>query len=125
MRCPFLDHELVQYAFSIPDEYKLRGFKTKAILKQIMRGKLPDHILKQPKRGFVAPISNWLEGGLREPVNDILQSDNVLFSNLINKNAVRKYLKEFYEKQNKSVNYKIWALYCLAIWCNQVSGRGR
>ncbi len=125
VRCPFLDHELVQYAFSMPDEYKLRGLKTKAILKQIMRGKLPDQILKQPKRGFVAPISNWLEGGLREPVNDILQSDIVLFSNLINKNAVRKYLKQFYEKQDKSVNYKIWALYCLAIWCNQVSGMGR
>jgi asparagine synthase (glutamine-hydrolysing) len=70
VRAPFLDHRLVELALRLPDRWLLRGLTKKAILKDAMRGVLPDRILDRKKRGFNAPVRHWMAGPLREVLQD-------------------------------------------------------
>lgn len=74
VRCPLLDHRVVEFAAQLPPEFKLRGFAKKYLLKQSQRSRLPAWVLDRPKRGFNAPVSQWLLGPLRELCEDTLFS---------------------------------------------------
>ncbi len=67
-RVPFLDHHLVELALSIPEATKIRGGETKHVLKQSLRGLLPNDIIDRPKQGFGVPVTDWLMGRLGEQV---------------------------------------------------------
>ncbi len=62
-RCPFLDVNVVNFARRIPANYKLRGGITKYILKEAVRGLIPDEVIDRPKKGFGSPIGNWFKSG--------------------------------------------------------------
>ncbi len=70
VRAPFLDHRLVEFALRLPSRWLLNGLQKKAILKRAMRGLLPDRILDRRKRGFNAPVRTWMNGPLRELVQE-------------------------------------------------------
>ena len=74
VRCPLLDHRVVEFAARLPPEMKLRGFDKKHVLKASQRGRLPDAVLDRRKRGFNAPLSQWLLGPLRGMAQDVLFS---------------------------------------------------
>jgi asparagine synthase (glutamine-hydrolysing) len=75
VRLPFLDHRVVEYLFAIPQEQKIRGTTTKYILREAMRGTLPDKVLdRTDKKGFETPQSAWLRGPLRAWAEDLLHS---------------------------------------------------
>src|SRR5204862_3226593 len=59
VRPPFLDPRIVDFAASLPLNLKIRGFQQKFLLKQLMRGKLPDSVLKRKKTGFDIPTHDW------------------------------------------------------------------
>ncbi len=65
-RSPLLDHELMEFAASLPADMKLRRSQKKVALREAMRGRLPDEVLDAPKRGFQPPLAGWLRGELRE-----------------------------------------------------------
>jgi asparagine synthase (glutamine-hydrolysing) len=65
VRCPLLDHRIVEFAARLPPELKLKGFDKKHVLKASQRGRLPDAVLDRKKQGFNAPLSQWLLGPLR------------------------------------------------------------
>lgn len=73
-RSPFLDHEVVEFMAHLPSAMKLRGGRSKYLLRRLMRGVLPDEILERGKMGFGAPIGRWLRGPLRGLVDDTLAS---------------------------------------------------
>jgi asparagine synthase (glutamine-hydrolysing) len=77
VRCPLLDHRVVEFAAQLPPEFKLRGFAKKHLLKQSQRSRLPAWVLDRPKRGFNAPVSQWLLGPLRELCEDTLFSGSM------------------------------------------------
>ena len=58
-RVPFLDHQLVEFAARVPDGLKLRGWTTKRVLRESMKGVLPESILNRPKMGFPVPFASW------------------------------------------------------------------
>jgi len=62
-RCPFLDINVVNFARRIPSSYKLRGGVTKYILKQAVRGLIPDQVIDRPKKGFGIPVGSWFKNG--------------------------------------------------------------
>jgi asparagine synthase (glutamine-hydrolysing) len=74
VRCPMLDHRVVEFAARLPPEMKLRGFDKKHVLKASQRGRLPDAVLDRKKAGFNAPLSQWLLGPLRPLARDVLFS---------------------------------------------------
>jgi asparagine synthase (glutamine-hydrolysing) len=64
-RVPFLDHELVALALSIPSRLKLKDGELKHVLKRAVRGVIPDHLIDRPKQGFGVPVNEMLPGRLR------------------------------------------------------------
>jgi len=65
-RSPFLDHRIVEFAFRLPPELKVREATTKYVLRQAVRGIVPDPIIdRADKKGLVVPAASWLEGPLR------------------------------------------------------------
>ena len=74
VRCPLLDHRIVEFAAQLPPDMKLRGFSKKFVLKQSQRARLPAWLLDRPKQGFNAPVSQWVVGALRQLCEDVLFS---------------------------------------------------
>jgi asparagine synthase (glutamine-hydrolysing) len=63
-RVPFLDHRLVELAFSLPDRHKLRGLTGKVVLRRLAASRLPPEVARAPKQGFEIPVAQWLRGDL-------------------------------------------------------------
>ena len=76
-RAPFLDGDLMELAFSMPGHLKIRNGERKWILKQAMRGVLPESILSRPKEGFSIPMKNWLRRELAPLMRDLLSPGRV------------------------------------------------
>src|SRR5207253_6026902 len=62
VRPPFLDHRIVEFAASLPQNFKVRGVTTKFLLKEVMRGKLPAAVIDRKKTGFDIPAHDWFRG---------------------------------------------------------------
>jgi len=76
-RAPFLDTDVVSFACQLPPELRMRGASTKFILKETMRGLLPDVVLDRPKQGFGVPVARWLREDLRPWMQDLLAPDRL------------------------------------------------
>ncbi|MCC6165532.1 MAG: asparagine synthase (glutamine-hydrolyzing) [Acidobacteria bacterium] len=89
VRMPFLDWRIVRLAFSLPDQRKVGGGFTKRVLRDAMRGVLPDRIrLRRDKLGYVAPVARWLDGGLGEWLWDEVNDPEFLRSGLWDGKAI-------------------------------------
>ena len=123
VRSPFLDHKLVEFAFHMPNKYKLKNFfNKKYILKRVMDGKLPEIILNRKKAGFNSPIGYWLKNSLKESSYDYILSENFLKSGLFNPHVIVQLLDD-HNKNISDNSYQIWSLYILSIWFNMFNAR--
>ena len=116
-RAPFLDHELVAYAASIPFNLKLRGSTTKFILKEAARGILPDAIIDRQKHGFGVPLGAWLRRDMSK-VRDILLSRAARERGTLRLDAVEG-LIDAHESGKRDFNRQLWALLTLEEWHRQ------
>ena len=76
-REPFLDHRLVEFAATLPSEYKYRNGVGKAILKDIVHKYVPASIMQRPKMGFGVPLSKWLKNELKDTLTDVISESNL------------------------------------------------
>ncbi|MGO9324627.1 MAG: asparagine synthase (glutamine-hydrolyzing) [Terracidiphilus sp.] len=72
LRVPFLDHKLLEFAASLPENQKVRGFTTKYLAKRALSSRIPEPILKRRKAGFPVPFGAWLRTDLKEFVREVL-----------------------------------------------------
>lgn len=72
LRSPFLDVNLIEWGISLPSEYKLKGFSTKHILKDVARSLVPPELVDRPKMGFGIPRAEWLRGDMKTMLFDVL-----------------------------------------------------
>jgi asparagine synthase (glutamine-hydrolysing) len=73
-RSPFLDYRLAEFAASLPDSYRVRGVRTKAILRDAYRGLIPEEVRSGKKRGFEPPLQAWMDSDFKEIAGDTLGS---------------------------------------------------
>ncbi len=116
-RAPFLDHELAEYAATIPFNLKLRGARTKHILKEAARGLLPDAIIERKKHGFGLPLGAWLRRDMA-PARDILLSRRARERGLLQMSVVERLIAE-HESGARDHNRQLWALLTLEEWHRQ------
>jgi asparagine synthase (glutamine-hydrolysing) len=114
-RSPFLDHEFMEFAATIPFELKIRGSVKKYILKQALRGLLPQSILHRPKMGFGVPIDRWLRQELRELVSDTLLSSRARDRGYFDAAVVRRMVNEHIQAK-ANWHYLLWTLLMLELW---------
>ena len=115
IRSPFLSYDLFNYMSNIDPKYKFDPFNKKKILKKIATKYLPKKIINQKKRGFNAPVSNWINGKLNDNFKDLLQSEKV--KTLFNISQIEKILKKNNSDHNDYGN-ELFNIFCLAIWIN-------
>ncbi|MGH9580546.1 MAG: asparagine synthase (glutamine-hydrolyzing) [Terriglobales bacterium] len=115
VRVPFLDHKLVEFAATIPAQYKVRGLTKKYLLREVARGLLPKEIVHREKRGFSIPLAFWLRQELREFVEAQLSSERVARLGYFDPKGVSVLLQEHFEKRANHEN-RIWALLLFVLW---------
>ena len=118
VRAPFLDTAIVEFASALPNAFKQKGFTTKRILKESMRGKIPDSIIDRPKKGFGIPLAEWLTNDLRQFCEETLSPAEISKSGLFNYEYVEKLKQDHFAK--RSNNYKeLWTLMVFQMWYNR------
>ncbi|MES2047275.1 MAG: asparagine synthase (glutamine-hydrolyzing) [Pseudomonadota bacterium] len=115
-RVPFLDHNLVELAASMPASIKVRGGELKSLLKTSLRGLLPDEILYRKKRGFGAPMGAWLRGQLLPMMQKVLSPETVAARGLFSPAAVQRVMQEHLSQQADHTDH-LQALLNLELWC--------
>ncbi|MGI8555998.1 MAG: asparagine synthetase B family protein, partial [Pyrinomonadaceae bacterium] len=113
-RVPFLDHKLVEFTAKLPEKMKLRGKTTKWILREAMKGILPDEILTRRKMGFPVPVGRWFRDEFRGVVDEYVLSERTLRRGIFNADFVR----EIVRRHNAGENHdeRIWFLVNFEIW---------
>jgi asparagine synthase (glutamine-hydrolysing) len=121
VRVPFLDHELVEFAFSLPGSYKVARGMRKRLLQDAFRELLPEALYRRPKKGFEVPIAAWLRGPLRHRVeNDWLADDFVETQGIFKPDAVRQLKKQLFSKNPGDAHARVWALISFQVWWKKV-----
>lgn len=116
-RAPFLDHELAEFAATIPLNLKLKGRTTKHILKEAARGLLPDDIIDRRKHGFGVPLGAWLRRDM-SPVRDLLLSETARQRGLFDHMVITRLIDEHTAGQ-RDHNRQLWTLLTLESWYRQ------
>jgi asparagine synthase (glutamine-hydrolysing) len=118
MRAPFLDHDFVEFCFSLPGKEKIKGFLTKVILRRAMKKRLPKPVLERTKVGFSTPFKYWIRNELREWAADMLFSGKLKKSGVFNQAALRGIFEE--HVSGAADNSKIiWTMVNFEIWYNR------
>jgi len=117
-RVPFLDKEVVEFMADVPSKLKMKGLRTKYILKKTLERLLPKEILKKKKGGFNVPIPSWIRNSLKDAVMDTLSPSKIRSLGYFNEKNVSQILKMHIEgKMDYSRN--IWGLFMFMLWYNE------
>ena len=113
-RVPFLDHKLVEFTARMPDAMKLRGGTTKYVLRESMKGVLPEKILSRSKMGFPVPIGSWFRGPFKSIVDEYVLSDRSLSRGIFAPEFVRNVVALHQSGEDHSE--RLWALVNFEMW---------
>ena len=114
-RVPFLDHELVEHALGIPARLKLRGWRTKAVLRAALADRVPRPILTRRKMGFPVPLGRWLRAEFWPIVEEFVLGPRALARGLFRPAALRR-LAEEHRAGAERHGDRLWLLANLEIW---------
>jgi asparagine synthase (glutamine-hydrolysing) len=114
-RSPLLDHRVMEYCYSLPSHFKIRGHVRKYLLKVIGKKLLPESILTRPKQGFSLPIAAWLRGEVRPLMEDCVLSDRSLARGYFQRKPLERLVKEHLERRRDN-SRELWALTWLELW---------
>jgi asparagine synthase (glutamine-hydrolysing) len=124
-RVPFLDHPLVEWVARLPESMKLRGVTTKWILREAMRGRLPNEILDRKKMGFPVPIAPWLRGSWRFLLDEYVLGARAGARGLFSESEVQRMVAE-HDAGVRNHAERLWSLINLEVWQRVfLDGEGR
>ena len=115
VRVPLLDHELVEMAFQVPADLKLRGTETKHILKRVAARHVPKECVYRPKEGFSMPVKKWLRDELRPLMEELLDPLRIEQEGILQRAAVDR-LKQEHLEGRANHSHTLWALMVFQDW---------
>jgi len=128
VRSPFLDKELVEFSFNLPEKFKADNegtgkfktkwggrWKNKILLKEVAEKYLPYDIIYRKKQGFGPPIKPWMEKeSMQKLVEELFINNEAGSYNFLNESRIKKIINDFYK--NGKNPYQVWTLTCLELW---------
>ena len=114
-RPPFLDERIVDFAARVPERYKVCGTQTKLVLRQLMKDKLPQAILKRPKVGLDIPIHEWFRGILLPLLSETLNETSLDEVGLFDWQVVNALIEQHLNRK-ANWGYHLWGLLTLMLW---------
>jgi asparagine synthase (glutamine-hydrolysing) len=102
----------------LPERLKLRGGTTKYILRESMRGVLPEAILSRPKMGFPVPIGSWFRGAYRSVIDEYVLSERALARGIFSPEFIRRLVAR-HQTGGENHSERLWALVNFEIWQRQ------
>ena len=114
LRSPMLDVNLVEWGVSLPRKYKIKGFETKHILKDVARSLVPANLIDRPKMGFGIPRAQWLRTGMKEMVIDTLTDATATQRGWFNQVEVKKVIDIHMAGEDK--DNLLWPMLMLELW---------
>ncbi len=114
-RVPLLNNDFVEYATQLPLNMKLRGLRSKFLLKRALRGVLPDAILNRPKKGFGIPIAHWFRGPLKEQMRSVLSPERIAREGFFEPGAVARLIDDHLNGRRDN-RKQLWTLFAFELW---------
>jgi asparagine synthase (glutamine-hydrolysing) len=114
-RVPFLDHRVVEYAWNLPIEMKIKNNTGKWGLRKILSKYVPTEITDRPKTGFAVPIGVWLRGPLKEWAEDLINEEKLIRQGYINHKKVRN-IWEMHQSRSYDYTSQIWSILMFQCW---------
>jgi asparagine synthase (glutamine-hydrolysing) len=115
VRAPFLARDVVEFAFSLPDEYRMKRLRGKRILRDAVRDLVPETVLRRGKKGFGMPVAAWLNGPLRPLAHDVLSPERLNAAGLFRPEHVERLLREHHEGRFDH-RKPLWTLLVFELW---------
>jgi asparagine synthase (glutamine-hydrolysing) len=120
-RVPFLDHRVVEFAWRLPLDYKLRGGKTKWALRRLLYRHVPAELIERPKMGFGVPIGDWLRGPLRDWAEHLLDPARLAAEGYFDPEPIRRVWADHLKGQ-VNMQYLLWCVLMFQAWLEARGG---
>ena len=114
-RVPLLDHRIVEFALRTPLRFKIRGGRSKWLMRELLYRHVPQSLIERPKQGFTLPLGAWLRNELREWAESLMEPRVLALSGLLDATKVQKIWREHLDGK---VNHQkgLWTLLTLQSW---------
>lgn len=110
VRVPFLDYRVVDFIFSLPDDFKINRSIRKRILQDAFRNELPPELYNRPKKGFEVPMLSWLRKELKPMLDDLLSEKTISEQGIFNYSEVKKLKSQLNSSNPQDAHARLWAL---------------
>lgn len=121
VRTPFLDHQVVEFAFSIPSSFKIDGSGRKRILRDTFREVLPAELYQRPKKGFEVPLLSWMTGELADQIVErYLSIDHGPLQRILSEEATVKLRSRLFSSDPGDSHATVWAIMVLDHWLDDI-----
>lgn len=114
-RSPFLDHKVIEFAATLPENLKMKRFQTKYLLKKVAASLVPREVIYRQKMGFGVPIGKWFRGEMRDFVHSVLLSEQAMKRGITDPDVVARWIQE-HETATADHTHRIWGLLMLELW---------
>jgi asparagine synthase (glutamine-hydrolysing) len=114
-RAPLLDHRVFEFAWRLPETYKIKGNTGKHILKKVLFKYVPRELIERPKVGFSVPIEHWLRSSLRDWAESLLSEKSLREGGIIQPQLVRKRWQEHLSGK-RNWQYQLWPILMFEQW---------
>lgn len=115
VRAPLCDYKLIEYVTSLPTSFRLKGTRSKHILKEVAKQWLPHNIVERKKVGFDSPIGQWFKTDLRFFMEAFLSKEQIVKSRLLNPDGVKTIITEHLSGK-KDYSLQLWSIIALEAW---------
>ena len=117
-RVPFLDHEFVEFVAAMPSTFRIHKLTTKDIMKEAMRGLLPNAIIDRRKHGFGVPIAEWFKYELKNYAQEVFRDPKTAARGFFNVEYMLSLL-EAHQAGTQDYSSHLWALLMFELWCRE------
>jgi asparagine synthase (glutamine-hydrolysing) len=114
-RVPLIDHRVVEFAWRLPNDVKVRNGTSKWILRQVLYRHVPPELIERPKMGFGIPLGEWLRGPLRDWAESLLGEQRLRDGGLLDAALVRRYWQDHLDGR-RNWQYLLWDVLMLEAW---------